>query len=302
MRHWEAVVILAFGGAVVTAETPVIDPYGGCRPLARPVCNAAKIREPSAREPALQAAIREGLLSADHATRDQVFMYLAENTRWLDLRPYSKILEQFSETDPLHRGLWLLDDNELARSSRDERMAAYRTAIQNGLAKLHRGRPLSRESAIAFAAAEGMVELQKLAEQFSPLVEERWKKSFGFEAFPVLFQLGEGAKDPEEASRVAAGRLQAMDDEDFALKMKDDKGFRNAVLQVARYVCAIDPFSGQRNPGCADMSSIVRRQAALEDKTRKVTSDVGGVAQTSTGDEEGWLPQMRHYVPPSEVR
>jgi hypothetical protein len=300
MRFSSCVAIFGLPAVIAVADSPIIDAHGSCGPLATPVCKAGAIKDPPAREEALRAAIQEGLFSGEAARREQVFRYLAENSRWIDLRPYAEIIEQFSKTDALHRGLWLLDDNELARSTRDERLAAYRTAIQNGVARLARGRPLTRESAIAFAAAEGMVELEPLATQFSPMVEERWRKSFGFEAIPALFRLGEGAKDVEDAGRIAAGRLRAMDDDDFSSRMENDQGFRAAVLQIAQNVCAFDPFSGGRNPGCADISRIVRRQAALEEKTQKpvVQSNGAGKAPVTTERRNDWLSQLRHHAPP----
>jgi hypothetical protein len=268
--------------------------------LAVPVCKAALMKDPLAREEALRSAIQEGLLSNDPERREQVFMYLAGNSRWIDLRPYAEIIETFSEKDALHRGLWLLDDNELAHSTRDERLAAYRKAMQNGVARLARGRPLTRESAIAFAAAEGMVELEPLATQSSPMVEERWKKSFEFEAFPTLFQLGEGAKGVDDAGRVAAGRLRAMDDDEFSSRMEGDKGFRAAVFQVTRNVCARNPLSGVRNPGCADVRSVVRRQAARKEKARRAAleSDQSGKAVITIETDEDWLSRLRHFALP----
>src|ERR1039457_2694452 len=144
-------------------------------PAQKAIYDAASVRDPRQREQALRQAVREGLFAKDREVRNQVFSYLSQNSRWIDLRPFAGIIEQFSKIDPLHRGLWLLDDNQLARASRDERLATYRTAILAGEARLGRGRPLTRESAMAFAAADGMAEVEPLVTQFSPAVEERWK-------------------------------------------------------------------------------------------------------------------------------
>jgi hypothetical protein len=267
-------------------------------PAQKAIHDAASIQAPRQREDALREAVSEGLLSSDPAIRNQVFAYLSQNSRWIDLRPYAEIIEDFSKMDPLHRGVWLLDDNELAHASRAERLAAYRAAILDGVTRLARGRPLTRESAISFAASEGMVELEPLATQFSPLVEERWKNSFGFEALPTLFHLGEGAKDVEDAGQIVAGRLRAMDDDDLYSRMWNDSGFRSAVLQVARNVCAPNPFSGRRNPGCADLSNVLGRQAALKEKKQKaVVEPRVGTVTTERGDD--WLSQLRHYTPPA---
>ena len=299
MRFLSWSTILGLLASVAIAESPIVDP-GACGRLAAPVCKAAMTKDPLAREEALRSAIQDGLLSSDKARREQVFRYLAENSRWFDLRPYAEIIETFSQSDALHRGLWLLDDNELQHSTRDERLLAYRTAIQNGVARLARGRPLTRESAIAYAATEGMVELEPLATQFSPMVQERWRKAFEFEAFPTLFQLGEGGKSVDDAGRLAAGRLRAMDDDEFFSRMSRDEGFRAAVLQVARNVCARNPLSGACNPGCADIRSVVRRQAATREKVRRAASesDRSGKPSITMQTESDWLSHLSHYAPP----
>lgn len=82
--------------------------------------------------------------------------------------------------------------------------------------------------------------------------------------------------------------------------MAGDKGFRAAVLQVARNVCARNPLSGACNPGCADIRSVLRRQAALKEKAQKAAleSDRSGKAVITTEPERDWLSQLRHYTPP----
>jgi hypothetical protein len=276
----------------------------GLTPEEKAVRDAASIRDPRRREDALRDAIRDGLLSADPAIRDRIFSYLSENTRWLDLKPYADVIEQFAKTDSLHRGLWLLDDNELAKAPRTERLVVYRAAIENGVTRLGRGRPLTRESAMAFAASEGMTEVEPLVAQFSPMVEARWKESFQFQTFPALFQLCGGAQDREDALRLASQRLAAMADKEVKAKMDDDSGFRGAVLQVARDVCAADPFSGnRRNPGCADMKGVIGRQMALELHARKADAESSAIGSASPAEErsDSWLTKLRQHVPDAEI-
>lgn len=272
-------------------------------PAQRAVRDAALIPDARQREEALRHAIREGLFADDQEVRTQVFSYLSQNIRWLDLRPYADVIEHFAREDSLHRGLWLLDDDDLARAPRSERLVVYQAAIENGVTRLARGRPLTRESAMAFAASEGMTEIEPLVARFSVMVDERWKKSFGFASFPALFALGTGAANREDALRVASQRLAAMTDGEVKAKMDDDPGFRDAVLQVARDVCIADPFSGRRNPGCADMKLVTGRQVALGRETRRPEMATPGAGSPLAGEERGerWLERLRQHVPEEAI-
>jgi hypothetical protein len=91
-----------------------------------------------------------------------------------------------------------------------------------------------------------------------------------------------------------------MDDDDFSSRMERDQGFRAAVLQVARDSCALNPFSGGRNPGCADINNVVRRQAAFGQETRKtvVQSNPSDNVMGATERGDDWLSQLSRYGSP----
>lgn len=268
-------------------------------PAQKAIHDAASVRGPGQREEAVRQAIREGLSAEDKEVRNQVFSYLSQNTRWLDLRPFEKILLEFSRIDDTHRGQWLLDDAELTHASRAVRLDLFQRAIVSGEITLPHGRALPRDLAMSFAALQGLGELEPLVEQFANHIEERWKESFQFETFPALFRLGSGARDREDALRLSSLRLASMADKDVKAKMDSDAGFRGAVLQVARDVCVADPFSGRLNSGCADMKSVVGRQTALDRGTRKseAESSVSGSGTPVNEQSETWLARLRRHMP-----
>jgi hypothetical protein len=297
MRLSNYLATLWLAAAVTLGSSPVIDTYGSCGPLARPVCDAAKLKDPVEREKTLRVALQERLLSTDNITRDQVFKYLSENSRWLDLRPYGELLEEFAKLDSRPRGLWLLDEAELAHRARDERIEVFRRAITEGRITLAHGRPITREVAMSFAALTGLTELQGLVEDHKNEVDDVWKRSLKFESFPALFELTAGAADREDAVRRGAMKLASMGDDDFAIRMESDPGFRSAVLQVATDACAPNPLAEQRSPSCLEFREVSkrqvtlqkRRQAALPSKSQEAAREATRVAPT-------WLDSLRSRV------
>src|SRR5687768_12162083 len=178
-------------------------------PAVQRIQKAVSIPDTQARESALRNALRDGLIASNRETANQVFAFLSENSRWMDLQPVSDVIEEFSKSDSRHRGIWLLDDNELAHSPVDVRKQVYREAIEGGTAKLRRGSPLTRASAIISVAFEGITELRPLVDKYSPLVEERWKESLQFNSIPALFELTGGTTGRGSAAEQAAIRLTA---------------------------------------------------------------------------------------------
>lgn len=301
-----AVLSLAFlmvgsSTGITMGSSPIVERRWG--PAVQRIISAARAGDAGSREIAVRQAIEAGLLHSDRKTRDEVFSFLSQNNRWIDLRPYGDILEQFGKVDGQHRGLWLLDEAELAHGPREMRLGFFQKAIVNGGLTLPHGRGLPRELAMSFAAIQGLAELEPLVERYADQVEERWKKGFEFETFPVLFRLGSGAQDREDALLLASQRLSATAGHEVKAKMDGDAGFRGAVLQVARDVCATDPFSDRRNPGCTDMKNVIGRQIALERDARKseMESSEPGSAVRSENKVEGWLTRLRQHVPDAEI-
>lgn len=255
---------------------------------------AANIQNPEAREVAVRAALRDGLIASSREVADQVFTFLSESTRWIDLRPFSDVLEEFAETDPTHRGRWLLDDNELAHSPLEIRKSLYRQALEEGTIRLRRGAPLTRASAIVLAAFDGMRDLQPLIERYAPLVDDRWKQSFQLNSIPALMELTRDASDRDSAAEKAATRLAAMSDESLRSRMDADAGFRTAVTQMTDYLCAKDPFSGDTVDGCQKVKEVVERQTSLEKRTLSAGQTVA--ANDARPARAGWLERWRERI------
>lgn len=264
-------------------------------PAQKAVAEAASVKDPEDRVEALRRAIRAGLLAFDRQTRNEVFGYLSANSRWIDLHPYADLIEAFSEADSHHRGSGLLDENQLPRLPRSHRLEIYRQAITQGSVRLAHGSTLTREAASSLAAFEGITELRALVFESAGQVEKRWRKSFDFESFNSLFELTAGAEDRDDATRLAAHRLFEISPPTVRARMDQDEGFRSAVIRIASYGCAIDPFSGRRSPGCGRMSEVVRRlgpAAAARTPSAEERSSPGS-------GKENWLDTLRELVPAS---
>jgi len=265
-------------------------------PPLQAIRDAASLGDPVVRETALREAIRKGLLESEPGVAHQVFSYLSRSDRWLDLRPFEDIIMEYSRIDPLHRGAGLLDEAELPRLPRDERLPVYSTAIIEGRATLRRGDILVRQTAMGLAACDGLEELKPLIEAHYMDEPEEVRQRLPLAELLIRLELGAGAVDREDAGRLASERLAAMKDQEFRDRMNTDEAFRKVVDQVASYVCAIDAFAPRRNPGCASVKDIVTRQMGLEEMSLKASK----AAATSTSpvhiDEawhETWLGRMK---------
>ncbi len=258
---------------------------------------AAMLSDPSERLEALRSAIRKGLLESEPGAAHGVFVYLSWNKRWLDLRPFEDIIMEYSRIDPLHRGAGLLDEGELPRTSRDERLRVYSTAIVEGRATLRHGDVLVRQTAMGFAAFDGLEELKPLIEAHYMDEPEEVRQRLPLAELLIRLELGAGAVDREEAGRLASERLAAMKDGEFRDRMNTDEAFRKVVDRVASYVCAIDPFARRRNPGCASVKEIVRRQVQLEEQAlqanKAATATSTSPTQTDQDPSETWLGRMK---------
>jgi hypothetical protein len=284
------------------ALTPLPGSQGGVAsltPAQQAVHDAASIQEPKEREEALRRSISEGLLSHDYATRDQVFAYLSNNSRWIDLRPYGEILLELSRVDDLHRGRWLLDDAELSRSRREERLAIYQEAIRRGEISLRNGSPLDRFGAIEAVALEGLTELRPLLDLHYRELPKELQARTPYDELVESMELRAGAADREDAVKLAAHRVSVMRDEEVKARMDREAGFQTAVLQLADEACVADPFSGQRNAGCADLRGVVRRQLAFAHETVSTEAESPSTRSASSAPaaREGWLARLRARVP-----
>lgn len=280
--------------AVTAPALAVRPPERVWGPAVRRIQEAARITDEHARENALRAAVRSGLITFNREISDETFTFLSENSRWIDLHPVSDVLEEFASSNPHCRGLGLLDDNELARASLPVRKELYRRAIEKGAARMNRGSGLARESAIMLAAFEGMADLRPLIDQYAGSVEPRWKEALQFNSIPALLELTEGASDRDTAAEKAATRLAAIDDKTLRTRMENDEGFRAAVTRLTDYLCARNPLTGGVGEGCRRVKEILERQTALE---ARMESSRGRVpAFTGVTDRRDWLERWKERV------
>jgi len=266
-------------------------------PALQGIAKAASIEDVARREEAMRQALRDSLLHSDPSSRVKVLAYLEQNARWIDFTPYADVLHAFAKTDPVGRGLWLLDEAELAHSPRDHQVAILRKAIVEGEIKLANGRPVTRVMAMALAARDGMDELRTLVRKFESEVDGTWRKSFNVASLEALFELTAGGRDREDALRVATQHLSDMTDPELAERMQVDPAFRGAVFQVADDVCDANPFSGVRNPGCRTARSVLDRQLVhARESGRKDRDRSAQVPDMAPDHEADWLDSLRRRL------
>src|SRR5664280_71503 len=284
----------------LTIQPTRADEPGGIAwgPPLQAIQDAAQISDPVARGAALRDAIRKGLLESSSAVANEVFGYLSENTRWPDLHPFEDILTEYGRVDRLHyRASSLLDNAELLRATREERLMVYASAIVEGRTTLKRGSTLPRQSAMLLASDDGLAELKPLIETHYPEEPADVRLSLPLAELLIRLDLGAGAADREEANRLASERLAAMADTELRDRMNTDAAFQRVVTEVATYICAVDPYRMRRNPGCTSIKAIVKRQLQMEKTTEEAARATATTPVSSTQSYEehrdSWLGRMQ---------
>jgi hypothetical protein len=122
------------------------------------------------------------------------------------------------------------------------------------------------------AGDDGLAELKPLIEAHYPEETAQVRHELPLPELLTRLELGAGATDREDAARLASERLAAMKDDEFRERMDTDAAFRKVVEDISSYVCVPDPYLVRRNPGCASIKAIVKRQLELEAKAKQVTS------------------------------
>ncbi len=294
LRVW----LTGIAGCLVLSLTHAESPPGvEWSPQLQAIQDAGSLADADLRQAALKAALRKGLLESEPEAADLVFDYLTQNKRWLDLQPFEDIIMEYSKIDHLHRGGRLLDFAELLRAPKAERVRVYSAAIVEGSTTLERGDRIIRQVAMGLAADDGLDELKPLIEVYYPEESPDARRQNPLPELLIRLELGAGAVDREDAGRLASERLAAMKDGEFRDRMNTDEAFRKVVDQVASYVCAVDPFARRRNPGCASVKEIVRRQVQLEEQAlqanRAATATSTSPPQPDQEPGETWLVRMR---------
>ncbi len=219
---------------------------------------------------------------------------MSRNIRWIDLRPFASIVIQFGKIDQDGgSGLWMLDDAELMRATRLQREDYYRRAIMDGEITLPHGRPRPRKVAILGACDDGL-------DSLAPLIRDYVKAEYPDEHAALLttLELGAGAEDREDAIRLSARRLQAMETDILYDRLAGDDSFRKVVTRVAEDGCASNSFLGGVNPGCSDMKVVVGRLAAHEAERKKKA--LAATSPDRKGPDSGftrtWLDRLKDAV------
>ena len=266
---------IASGLALTTsASTPDAPPY-----VPPEIEQAAAIPDEDERISALDSALQECLLGKDLVRRGAAFGWLSRNSRWLGLSLFEDLLVRMDEIAPHDKGKSLLDSWELARSPKMHRLAVYRKAIFSsgdiisGGVVYGRADRLMPSTAITAATWDGIYELREdILRGYEGLAPEV-KRSFPVERILIELELRQGAANREEAEFLGAKRLSIIEPAEFREKM-DDPIFRKSVLDIAKYVCEPNPFTGDLNPGCELVMSIYQQQSAIgSDKSAAVPAD-----------------------------
>lgn len=277
--------VVGLGVGAVVAKEPQVT-IRATEEQAR-IARAVGIGEPTARDNALREAIRAGLESQDPGKAKAVFRYLAQNARWIDLRPFADLLTNYGrKASDGFQVEWLLDDVELQHADRVERVRVYREAIEKGSVKLKRGRSVLRPAALDAAAREGLVELVDLvtghAGQALP----------GFEgAVTPMLELTGGAEDQKDGLRQAGWRLSGLSDADLVRRV-ESAGFRKAVISLAGRACEPNPFTSERDPSCELFRQVYERQ--LRNSPQPITATRKAIGNQAL--ESGvavWTAQLR---------
>lgn len=289
-------------GTVVflAAYTSRADGPGGVLwgPEFQAIQDAARIADPGAREAALRQTIRKGLLEVPPEVANLVLGYLGDHSRWLDLRPFEDLITEYGRSNnPTSRDVGsFLDSIELPRMSRDERLRLYTLAIVDGSTTLRHGWTLVRQSAVLLASDDGVEELKPLIEAHYADLSPREQRNVPLPEILIRLDLGAGAADREGANRLASARLAAMKDADFRNRMNTDEAFRTVVDGISTYVCGVDPYRLRRNPGCASIKDIVKRQLRLEKTTEEAARATAATPVSSMQRYEehrdSWLGRM----------
>ena len=259
-----ALLASAFQVAVGIASTPNWE-----RPLisqSRKIEAAAKLDDAGERRLRMEDALKEGLLASDPEIRSGVFDYLWKTSRWIDFGPFAGIFLEHDAEYHSHRGAWFLDMNQLQRKSYNSRREIYEHAIRNGSVDLEYGRPLSRFQAVERVSWEGVVELAPLVRQYFSAIPIELQSRFSQAEFEITLDLCAGGEDRTTAANLAVARVEALEDTDFRQRMNGDGGFRNAVLKLSSFVCAVDPFRNQTGSvnSCDRVQNIYKRQRRLQ--------------------------------------
>jgi hypothetical protein len=260
------ITIIASGLVLETsASTPDAPPY-----VPPGIEQAAAIPDDDKRIKALDSALQECLLGKDLERRGAAIGWLSRNSRWLDLSPFEHTLMRLDDIESFNPGKTILDRWELARSPKMHRLAVYREAMHSSPDRISGGVAYGRadrlmpSTAITAATWDGIYELREdILRGYERLAPEV-KRSLPVERILIELELRQGAANREEAAFLAAKRLAMIEPAEFRERMNAPI-FRESVLDIAKYVCEPNPFTGDLNPGCELVMSIYWQQLGSDE-------------------------------------
>ncbi len=229
------------------------------------------------------------LLIEDQTTRTEAFEYLYNHQRWLDLRPWADVLAEFDKLQDSDYGQIMLSRAALLSGPREERLAAYKSAIESGSFACSRSYRLLAFDALRFAALDGFEELLPTIRDKYDSFPPSTKRNLPLEWVTAHMELRHGAADRDDAGRLAVMRISQMNDHVFLRRMEEDPGFRKAVMDSTKFVCAVDPYRGGYSKDCDYLTDVLMRQYNLANGDRVKLQDRSG----------DWFQSMEHACEPA---
>ena len=265
-----------------------------CTGSARPICQALSIRDARRRTEEARRAFERAFSPTGADAVIDVLRTVMQLKEKVDFRPFEDIFERECKRSS-DRCVWSDNDKDLAllrHGSRQERIDLLATAIRTGSAELPHGLKVERPWAVRLAATTGLAELRPLAEQYLSVISETRKKRHQLTTIGDMFDLCGGAPKPEDAPRLAIGRLHSMRPEDLARRWADP-AFQTETLKMVRRACWPDPWStvltGAVAPECCLLSDITRRQRRLRSHDDLEGPAFNWCCETGCGD---WLSEL----------
>lgn len=291
---WLTVLVSVFAAGASPAQSAVDLCRVSGPPATYDLCKALATSSGAERSEAVAVALDNGLLSPDTGTRRAVFEFLLKRSAQFNPLPYRETIEKFAALEDSVRASQaraFLDETELKRAPRSERLHAHREAMVSGSVKLTRGTTWPRRSATHAAALEGLAELEPLIEKYAREDTEASAMGVTPEMLGETVRMRAGAADEADAELRAAKVVGGLTPVQFGSKMEKGSGFRQAVLELCQMTC-------DREPGgepCKSLRAVWRQQTAVKEETAKARRPEAGRAETTTPREKGdrpWIDVM----------
>jgi hypothetical protein len=230
-------------------------------PLGEQILEAARIADDAARKEVLLGLLNQSLIDSDYHTRSLTLDLLGRMSAWFDFSPYEQLAYELRQEKNDRTLYSILDRQNFERMPNQEREAILFKAITTDKASLPRGTRIDRFVAIGVVAQRGIVELQEVCEKHYPLLSTTSKEWLPLERFRLELELTAGGGTRDRALKVAAKRLQEMDECQFRKRLKDDEDFfREMVRYFAAVACDINPIDRSQRASCEGFYRLFKRE------------------------------------------